>query len=463
MAAPTSGGPVDSADTAGWDTVFAIRIEEVNKAIQRAGSSPAEFAADDAADKYSIAGKFGTWQITTGGSNDTVILSVPFSHAKLTRPDGSTGTFSGTAPVSVKLAYLPTGNDVGEGMTESALKVRLTADGDDPVATVQTPVFPDPQPNFMDGIAVKALLQQWMTAHLDEFDHVFATVMLNRTADKGAFQWLQPTSHAYAYADFIEGGGALGVLCMTEGRSAKGLIPQLSGQAIPKGQSAAFLISGPRMMEKMLLPVMPQLFKNSKEGDFKLSSTGLSIVNANTGVTFETKEKTSHLHDFSLTLDVTQLALVATTKTEASPGIHAWCRSYEWMSVKLVTNSKGEQTLGYEKAKKAHQDHWTVANEGIKITEEILGAIAAILTVIAIIVTDGAALLAVGLIVGLVAGVMQLTTAIIQDVGNDDAPAITPMMLNAIASTTWADGKDFKLTGAGLSGSLQLSGVFEDV
>ena len=69
-----------------------------------------------------------------------------------------------------------------------------------------------------------------------EVEHVFASINLNLTADQGQFAWLLSTYTSYAYIDGATSGDSiLGVLCMTEGRSANGLDQEISSNAISEG------------------------------------------------------------------------------------------------------------------------------------------------------------------------------------------------------------------------------------
>jgi len=59
--------PVDTAQTYGWDTVFAIHIADANAAIATAKTSPPNWRQVDAADGYTVSGDFGNWAIVPGG------------------------------------------------------------------------------------------------------------------------------------------------------------------------------------------------------------------------------------------------------------------------------------------------------------------------------------------------------------------------------------------------------------
>ena len=89
---------------------------------------------------------------------------------------------------------------------------------------------------------------EWGNAHLEEFDHVFSVVNLNRLVDKGQWGFVNPSYSSYAYLDL---GGSVddslfGVLCMTGGRSGKNLNQQAAFNAIPSGSVAVTSMILPR-------------------------------------------------------------------------------------------------------------------------------------------------------------------------------------------------------------------------
>ncbi|TIN49196.1 MAG: hypothetical protein E5Y32_02405 [Mesorhizobium sp.] len=352
------------------------------------------------------------------------------------------------------------------------LKVRATATAsDDKPANVVSIAYTGRSPTFLADTAFQALLQQWLNANLSDFDHVFATVNIDRTADAGAFQWMQPTDVAYAYSDLgTPGDGALGVLCMTKKRPPTGLTQQLSGAIIPALQRAGFAIAKERLLAELLLPAMPHLFPGSAPTDYALSSTGEAIVAAagntvsftvKTAATANTRAKTyqAKVVDLQLTVESAEMKLSVTTETVISPGIRAYCKTQDFLGLHLVDKPDGTQTLGYFDSRPATNDHWTEKDEGLEITEDILGAIALALAALATVGTGGALIGVAALIVGLVVGVMFLTTTLIEDVHRDDAPSIDSLMLNGTTAVTWPDSKDFRLASVELSDSLHLGGA----
>ncbi|TFZ34284.1 hypothetical protein EWW49_26020 [Pseudomonas syringae] len=461
----------DIASTFGWDTVFGIHIREVNRAIIKAGSSPSAFKVDDVQDDVHVTGTFDPWQVTTGGDGDLIRLSIPISSMNLTVPMAAPYSGAATALVEVRLNFLPR-QTIDTAVHE--LRVRTDAVSQQfPVVSVLSVSYSQAPPEFTGLAALSALLDTWLNANLGDFEHVFATVDLNRTADKKQFQWLQPTSVAYAYSDATTpGDGVLGVLCMTQGRSATGLIQQLSTQVIPANLTAAFLISKERLLSNLVLPTMPQVFGGSNLADFSLAADGESISTlSDAGIPFTvtttksdgSQDKTSsHLQSLTITVEATELQMSAVTKSDVSPGIEAYCQTQNFLGVKLVDRPDGEQTLTFFEARPSIQNKWNTTSEGITIAEEVLGVIALVAMVVLAVVSGGTAIAAAALVIGMVSGVaggaMLITTAVLEMVKGGEAPAITDMVLDTTAPIVWADTADFKLSAARLNDSLQLVG-----
>jgi hypothetical protein len=459
---------IDTADTYGWDTVFAVHMGDVNAAIVAAGSSPAAFAVNDKLDGYALTGRFADWQLAPGGSGDLVRLAIPFRDAVLTGPGGPAPAVSGTAVVELRLDFLHQAGPqpAGAGLTLE-LRVSATAAGTPHVANINRIDYDGTPPDFMGNAALSLLLGLWLNANLGDFDHVFATVDLNRSAAQGAFQWLQPTDVAYAYSDLGDAEGALAVLCMTEGRPSSGLVQQVSPVVLPAGRRAAFLVSRQRLLSKLMLPAMPQLFQGSPASSYALSASGASIVNANGAIGFQVqhKHKTYKAQVLELSLAVVgeELQFAVTTRIDVSPGIHAFCRSQNFMGVRLVDTAGGGQTLSFYDARTVAPQNWTTKDPGFDIAEDVLGAIVAVAALVAMVATDGAAIGVVAMVVGALAGAaggaILLSTSVIEQVKQGAAPEISALLLDCTAPIRWTGGDVLRLQSAALNDALQLTGT----
>jgi hypothetical protein len=457
---PVLAAITDTANTYGWDTVFAVHIADVNRAIEKAGRSPKTFNASDNEDAASASGTFGPWRVTTGGDGDLVRLTIPITSATVS-VSTSTEQVAGTAEVDVRLDFLR--KEDGGSLCELRVSTAPVDQGAK-AASVSRIAYVGHGPCFLANAALTGLLEKWLNEHLDAFDHVFATANLNRPAASGAFQWLQPTYTAYAYSDLgTSDDGALGVLCMTEGRSAEGLVQQISPKALPDGQRAGFQISKQRVLSNLLLPAMPSVFKGSSAADYKLSPSGDTIVNATQTVNFHVQPEgqspcAAQVLSLSITIDAQELQMEVLTRTNLAPGIDAYCRTQTFLAIHLVDKADGTQTIGFKDAQPSVTNHWTEQAEAITVGEEILAIAAIVAAVIVGIVTAGAGFAVAALIIGIVAGIAYLTTTLIETVGNDDAPPIDAVVLDCTAPIVWSDSGDFRVGSVSLNDSLQLGG-----
>jgi hypothetical protein len=470
---PAPSSVDQSADTYGWDTVFAIHIDDVNNSIKKAMKAnpsdyPVMWSATDDADGISVVGRFGAWAVVPGGSGGILRMLIPMT-ANVTF-GGTTTAVSGSAHVDLRLTYLHDADLAAKGKVRKHLKVNVDALNGDPsgrAAVVVKIDFAGKEPGFVLAAGIQSLLQSWLDENLDEFDHVFTSVDLNRMADKDQFQWMQPTDVAYAYADLPDsaGGGVLAVLCMTEGRSSGGLILQVSPFAIPNGQRAGFLISRERLIEKLLLPCMPHVFMGSRSADFAISATGDSIQLSSTNPSFKVQDKdgnsyTAQLTSFQATVVGSELRVESHTETEVSPGVKALCHSQSFLAVTLVNNPDGAQSLKYADARPAINEHSTWTDPGFTIAKDVLIVLSIVAAAIATVLTAGAATVALVLAVGLGLGVAGIDIALASEEYEKDGagPEIGSMIFDSQAAINWPDSQDFKLGSANLNVSLQLGG-----
>ncbi|OPX90106.1 MAG: Macrolide export ATP-binding/permease protein MacB [Pelotomaculum sp. PtaB.Bin104] len=99
------------ADTNGWDTVFAIRIKDVNSAIRLQKSSPTDFSQHyvdpETDDDITITGVFGDWQLTTGGDGKNLHMSVPIKTGTMTRNGKPYDMAGDVATIEVNCDFVP--------------------------------------------------------------------------------------------------------------------------------------------------------------------------------------------------------------------------------------------------------------------------------------------------------------------------------------------------------------------
>lgn len=470
------------ADTFGWDTAFAIRATDVNAAIKRRGSSPVSFAADTSDPgtqrAVHVEGDFADWQITLGGSGRLIHMSTPVTSliASGTSSDGKPLSFtfgSGTFEIQVELEYVPhTDPPAGSG-TFHQLMVKSRPVAAEQVVTVLGgdgfEVSTDPAHVSFDLVAddVKAAMQVWFNDNLGDFEHVFATVNLNRTADEGQFAWLLPTYTSYAYIDGATlDDSILGILCMTDGRSADGLDQEISPNAIPAGSRAGFLIAPERFIVEMLWPSMPHVYEGVEQSDFapRTDATGLTLAAGPVLIKDLPDDSgtlhTSYLENFELSTSNQVLSIDAVTRSEVSSGIDAYTRTQATYSVQLHDLSPTQQTIYYVPfGDPVPPESWTVEGPGIAIGKIFIDIAAAIAAVAIGVLTEGAGFVIAAVVIGVLVGVAEKVPDMVAAANSDDSPSISLLAFNAIDPLQWSDQKDFDLDQVTLNFSLQMGGT----
>jgi hypothetical protein len=455
-----------TTSTYGWDTAFAIQYKDANAAIVKAKSSPKTFSQVAPDKSCSLSGSFGDWQLT-GGDGVDLHMSLPLT--------GGTGTFMGhkfdlagaIAIVEIQLNYLP---PPPKAMTASPsnhnLKPKTTAGYKTQPASVLR-VLGSAKLTPMQQTVIEGLLGLWLNANLDEFDHTFSAVTLNRIVDKSAFKWLAPTDTGYAC---LKRGTAdtsiLSVLCMTDNRSRATLASQVSPNAIPDNALSGFVIAQERFLEKMVLPGLPKVFPGSKASDFKMSSDGTKVVNVrnvktkpvpNAGTTYYPE-----VTDLEVSVQGDQVVVYSKTKTDIALGSYSEVEvtSFQWLVLK--DRPDGKQTLSYEEAQKPVKNHTLKTTKTGKDLQIIIEIAAAILTIILTIVTEGAflviALIIIGLLVGLMVAIPQQISDVLGKKISNASPSMALLTENAVSPTVWAASGAFTLTSAGMASSLVLGG-----
>lgn len=456
-------------DTYRWDTVFALRVEDVNRAIKTANTTPPDFVFTSP-DGWQIKASFNTWQMTNEGDGKLVSFSLPVATGNLIL-GGNTHSFNNlSALVELELDYFDskTRPPAIDGSTYHDLKVKTTlSPGKNKIATVTGITFQSGKPSFLIESLLPVALEGWLNKHLDIFDHVFATVNLGKYIANGQFAWTKPTATDYAFSSkaTVE-ESVLGVLCMTENRPFDGLIPQLSPYAIPQGQRAGYLISNERYLQKILKPAMPFAFEGLKESDMVLSTDqqSLELFNSNgvsIQVTHENKTYDYLIEALIITIEDTYLQIYFRSSTYIGEGVTSHCESTHRYHIKVQNKPNGNPTLVYveEGGNYPLVNHWTTSDGNI-ISTIIITLIGVILTAVLSVFTAGAAFIAGALVIGLLTGLAIEAPTIVSVIGKDDAPDLDLLILNFTDPVIWPGQDRFVLGSAALNGCLQLGGTF---
>jgi len=462
-----------AVDTYGWDTVFTIPATEVNIAIVANHSSPTGFTYSDTYSPidgvtipYTVNVGFGDWQITAGGDGKNIRLSLPLLNATLEfTPPGKTYIFpTGTATIEVQLHYLADTDP--SGATSYKLVVKAVADSpDNPVVCLVTSNY-EGNPSAVQKALIESSLLTWCNANLAQFTHIFAAIELNSTIDQSQWGFVAPNYTSYAYLDKDNFNDSLfAVLCRTGDRTGEDLPQHIDANSIPTGSVAGFLVSQQRTLADLIRPAICAAYPGLTTGNFVLSTDGTTLSlreGATVNLPAVTQSGTNYypvLKQMSVKASGQILQLDSYTETviDSFYGITATCTATHWYTLGLGTSSKG-QTLVFQQAQAPSIVHSIQQSADGANTEEIISIVATIALIILGILTEGAAFVASGLIVGLALGANQITPAVIEQVNQNDSPSIDLLLVNSVNPIQWTGSNKFTLDYASLNVSLQLGG-----
>lgn len=473
------------ADTLGWDTVFAIRMNDVNSAIVKQKTTPANFSADaPLGPGSSISGNFRDWQLTTGADGENVNVLVPISCGTFTFNNDTYDLTGVTVTAQYHLNVIPPNPPVTKPTkTGTKHNIVVSDKAPNPHVPVVSAVFVDVPastsakwPTSMSIQSVEALIMSSMGIYLGDnvkdFTQVFAAVDLNVMADQGTLQWLSPALTSYAFADGgTVGNSFFGVLTLTSdiGR-ATNLKHQLASSAIPTTQRSALLISQQLFMREAIFPGLPHAFENASTSDFKLVNNDTEVVNNGSGKVKLDSVKVGaidyhpYIDSFDLVINTTEFHTTLEVKVNISPGIDTYITFNTWHGLKLEKKNNGKQTIGYSETRPYSATHRNHTSPGVIITEVIAGIIVSVVgLVVGKIVDTLAKRIIVAIIVAIIAGIITAIQLIITEViakgVAESMPDIDPLIQTGTNPITWpTQQSNFTIIAVQLNESVQLSG-----
>jgi hypothetical protein len=473
------------ASTNGWDTVFAIRVPDVNNAIAKQKTSPKTFSLSQPLGPNSnLKGVFSDWRIVTGadGENMNVLIPVPsgvFSFNGLDY-DLTGAQITAMYHLDVIPPNPPATTPTKTGTNHQLVVSDKQANPNVPIVSVTLTVVPPSTyakwPQGISPTAVMALIgsamQIYLNANVSAFTQTFAAVDLNIMADAEGLQWLSPAYTSYAFAD----GGSdqnsfFGVLTLTGdiGRAAN-LKHELAASAIPTNQRSAFLISQQLFLANSIFPSLPHSFQNATTSDFQLTNNNTEIINNGSGkvkldpVRYGLIDYTPYLESFDLLIDTTEIHTRLEVRVEISPGIVTYIDIDTYHGLKLEQKTDGNQTIGFDETRPYTATHRVETSPGVIVTEVIAGIIVSVVGLAVGKIADTLAKrIIIAIIVAVIAGIITAIQLIITEViANGVAasmPEIDPLVQTGTNPITWPTQKSkFTITAVQLNESVQLSG-----
>ncbi|MBI9050757.1 MAG: TULIP family P47-like protein [Anaerolineaceae bacterium] len=454
--------------TFGWDTAFGLPVPDANKTIIDKKSSPKDFSYNDPQNYFKLSSTFGNWQICNGGSGKNVRFSIPLSNVDLTytRTGTKVSCDSGTAVMEVNMHYVPHTEAAATDVKSNPFALKVNPNSKTPVqpAAVLVSLELSKDVGTVSQAIIEEGLKEWLNANLAEFDHIFSVVDLNRMIDKGQWGFVTPNYTSYAFLDNKDlASSVLGILTMTGNRTGEDLDEQISNSAIPAGSKAGFLVSQKRTMADLVKPAIMQAYTGLTNKNFLLNDAGTTLYltdHTSVDITPVVHDEDSYqpvLKQLQVESDGQILTLQSYTETPIAPGITAQCWATNYYKIELGKCKNG-QTLKFVESQPGDVIHKIHQSEGSIITVLIIAIVAAVALLILTVVTEGAALVVGGLIIGLILGADMILPDVIKAVNTDASPAIDLLLVNAVNPIKWTDSKDFKLDYASLNVSMQLGG-----
>ena len=471
--------PIGSnANTQNWDTVFALRVSEVNKDIvksAKAGKVPKTFKSP-ADHGLTISGNFDPWRLSPKGSDHIANIILPISKVDFIKGGKTILSDTGLeAHIEIHLEFVTDHNPPPQkknAKLKGGKPVKLVAKTQ-PLSSVDpriAKVLNVTKPNgaFVDsGVpsVVQSGIENWLQKHLADFQHIFTRLRLNSTAAKGDLKWLIPTDTGYAFgAGNTVDDAMLAVLCTTNGRKAKSLVPQVSAGALRPQDKASFVIGSHAFMQDVLLPAMPKAYKGTKVTDYKMDADGLGFSLIRTDikldpVTHDGKTYAPVLKSLTIRLESNKFTITGETATEFTKGIIAHTQHTSEFKVALGKNKAGQQTLHFVEEKNPPDPlTWNTTTKGMTIAQYVAIAIAGLCAVVLMVCSLGGAVLFMVVATAVAAGLVLVTPTLLNKIPSTHAEPVDAFLSFCTEPITWADGLDYTLTGAELSSALRLSG-----
>ena len=466
-------GPVN---TFGWDSVFTLRLPQVNAEIEKEKSSPQSF--DQTVEGgYRAKAKFKPWRIGTSGDGELIHLHIGLEDIKTFQGDQSTTLKSAVAPVQVRLRFVPTSPTLLMASDEIEYKLVVETEPEAPLLMaggfgsvqkaaqlLQMQYKPGEELHSMDDAILRTCLEQWLNDNLKEFAHVFATVNIANRVGDGAFDWLKPKETKYAFlgAD-TEEESQLAILCVSRSQDIDHLYATVAPGALPsEEESAAFVISGERFLDDFMRQALPVAFPGVQATDARLSDDKKELVIDRVTrlqrTSQESKDYDIDLLYLSIAVDGGTITVTSHTECQIDNGVYSECSSVSSYRMKLVKNGEGEDTLTFELIGEPDEHNSTRYDKGVEIRKWFVRIIGLIVAVTLVVLTDGLALIFSSVAAALVFGLLEFAPDIIGLIGKNAAPGLKLLAANATKAFRWAGGKVFELTDVTFNGSLILSG-----
>ncbi|EDT84096.1 toxin [Clostridium botulinum] len=193
----------------GWNTENSVSFRTMNEFIKKDNLYPKDFHAihDGSYIKSSAIGTFDSWEMTTGADGRNIRFKCPIKSAiYIVQNDvfnSSTGDF---LLIQVDLTYFNSKTTINDSTGKNDgkqfnLKIKLN---DDELKNVLIVTYNLTDTNDLMDAEAKDLIilafRKWFNINIQQFEQIFAYILLDETAKIPAYQWLKPTQVSYGSA-----------------------------------------------------------------------------------------------------------------------------------------------------------------------------------------------------------------------------------------------------------------------
>lgn len=264
--------------TFGWDTVFIVNTDRINTMLAEKGDQTT-LLFDTTLPNLPIwqtNGKFASWQITDGGSNEIIHLKLTISSGVLT--DGTTSyNLQGlTLVIATYLHWL----EYAENQQSLQFDYNKLGNLGNPPNRGELSVIALRDPNEILPPEYNALLAyslgEYLVVNADKVRFVFATINLIPPTTNS---WLTPKKSAYGY--FRKEGSDrtfLAILSVTADKDIHNLQRTVDPNALPTATNASFIIADSLYLLNVIGVSLARIF-NVDVNAFRYDSDGHVLRN----------------------------------------------------------------------------------------------------------------------------------------------------------------------------------------
>ncbi|WP_019988038.1 TULIP family P47-like protein [Rudanella lutea] len=264
----------------GWDMTYATTFVQLNRVLAASGTLPQTFSgASSAPASAAVSGEWASWTVVGGGPSNRLCLNCVVAHGQLTTAAGQSDINGSVWTVQFGLVLAKGATSTGGGTVW-----QLTTSATGPEAPILTG-HANVQVSGSDLYVLEQLMAEAIVPQVLALDLSGIAITTGDTTSASDQPWLVPTAAAFACESLPPGdarGGIIGLLAMTEGRSAAGKQVVIDARVLdgaPDGASAAWFLGPTLMTSQLLAPAIQGLVQGSQAANFSVDGTGTTVYN----------------------------------------------------------------------------------------------------------------------------------------------------------------------------------------